>query len=136
MENIFTQIANSDPFTSGAWLLYCFSALGMVVASWILIRKLKSFAMKTLLMAVVVFICFAMAKVEFESGVELWIPAIPFFGVDFAFGGMKYFGQLMPYLIVSGVASLLVTLIIGGTGKWLISLKSNQGTKEQTQASE
>ncbi|MFC3151095.1 hypothetical protein ACFOEK_08650 [Litoribrevibacter euphylliae] len=136
MENLFTQIANSDPFTSGAWMLYWFSAIGMVLASWILVRKLKHFAVKSVLMALVVFICFAMAKIEFESGVVLWIPAIPFFGVDFAFQGKKYFEQLLPYLVASGVISLLLCVVTGALGRWLLSFKDNKSPKEQAQGSE
>jgi hypothetical protein len=129
MENLVTQIANADSFASGAWMLFWFSGLGMVVASWILIRKFKSFALKTVLMALVLFLCFSLAEIEFESGTVLWIPAIPFFGVDFAFEGRKYFDQLVPYLALSGLVSLLVSLILGSVGRVLFKGR----TKESVQ---
>ncbi|GLQ30035.1 hypothetical protein [Litoribrevibacter albus] len=135
MENLFTQIANSDPFTSGAWILFWSSAVGVFVASWILIRKFSNFFLKATFMSLVMFFCFAVAKVELESGMVLWVPAIPFFGVDFAFEGKKYFDQLIPYLVASASVSALICFAIGGIGRAILG-KRTSSEPDETQDDE
>jgi len=136
MDNLFTQIANADSFTSGAWMLYWFSALGVSLATWILVRKIDNLIVKAFLMSLVVFVCFTMAKVEFESGVSLWVPAMPFFGVDVAFQGMKFFDQLLPYLVISASFSLVICSIIAVAGRKLLSSSRKQDTAEAKESQE
>ena len=131
MDNLFTQIANADSFTYGAWMLYGFSALGVVLAFWVLVRKVSNLVVKALLMSVVVFVSFALAKVTFESGDTLWVPALPFFGVDVAFQGMKYFDQLIPYLVISASASLVLCALVAVIGRKVFDTKKTMTAKEQ-----
>lgn len=136
MDNLFTQIANSDSFTSGAWMLYWFSAMGVSLAAWVLVRKIDNLIIKAFLMSVVVFICFTMAKVEFESGVSLWVPAMPFLGVDVAFQGMKFFDQLTPYLVMSASFSLVFCSIIAVVGRKLLSNGRKENAAEAKESQE
>ncbi len=128
MGTLFSQIGAADPFTSGAWMLYWFSALGVVVAGWILIRKVQNLVVKSVFMALVVFLCTAMAEITFETGAVVWVPAIPFLGVDLAFKEMKYIDQIMPYLVVCAAGSLVLCTLIAVSGRKILSRSKMQNS--------
>lgn len=135
MSSLFSQIGAADSFTSGAWMLYGFSALGVVVAGWLLVRNVKNLVLKCLFMSVVVFLSGSMAQVIFDSGAEVWVPAIPYLGVDIAFKGMKHFDQLLPYLVISAAISLVVCSVVGVVGRSVLGkVQARKASNKQASA--
>lgn len=112
------QLSAADSFTSGAWMLYGFSALGVIVAAWVLIRN-KNIWLKTVFMSFIVFASLTIAPLEFDTG-TLWVPAIPYLGVNIAFGGADAVPDVLPYLALSFVLSAIVCLSIALIGRRVV----------------
>jgi FtsH-binding integral membrane protein len=131
MDSLVSQVSTADTFTSGAWSLYFVGAFGLLILSWWLIRKLNNDIVKSLLMSLVLFLCFSLAKVEFDDGVLLWIPALPYLAVDIAFQGGKTLPDLIPYLALSALMSLVFCSLLAIVARKIKPKKSEKQASAQ-----